>query len=142
MAADIVPELYEQIKAEFEKNIKGSRQIQDILKRLEEENATGEDVANFSKLAGECAAAALESGLTPEALPDGRLYWNIASRIIEPILKEVHKLVINAAVKQWESNDKKSGIGMKAVKIGFPEGRVKDLINKIIEYWEADMNEQ
>lgn len=142
MAADIVPELYEQIKAEFEKNIQSSKQIQSILKSLEAETATGKDMCEFSRLVGECAADALESNLTTEKLPDGHLYWNIASRIIEPLLKEVHKIVIDAATKQWESSDKKNGIGMKCIRIGFPEDRVKDLINKIVEYWEADTDEQ
>ena len=138
MAADIVPELYEQTKAEFKKNIQSSKQIQSILESLETETATGKDMCEFSRLVGECAADALESNLTPEK----HLYWNIASRIIEPLLKEVHKIVIDAATKQWESSDKKNGIGMKCIRIGFPEDRVKDLINKIVEYWEADIDEQ
>ena len=142
MAADIVPELYEQIKAEFEKNMESSEQIQSILKSLEAETATGKDMCVFSRLVGECAAAALESNLTSEKLPDGHLYWNIASRIIEPLLKEIHKIVMAAATQQWESSDKKNGIGMKCIEIGFPEDRIKDLVNKIVEYWEADINEQ
>lgn len=142
MVADIVPELYEQIKAEFEKNIQSSKQIRSILERLETETATGEDMCEFSRLVGECAADALESKLTPESLPDGHLYWNIASRTIEPLLKEAHKIVLDAATKQWESSDKKNGIGMKCIRIGFPEDRVKDLIDKIIGYWEADIDEQ
>lgn len=142
MAADIVPELYERIKDKFEQNMKADKELQGIKARLKKETATGEDICRYSKLVGTCAADALTAELIPGNLPEGRLYWNIASRIIEPLLREVHKMVMTAATKQWEYADKKLGIGMKCVETGFPEDRVKDLIDKIMEYWEDDINEQ
>lgn len=141
MAADIVPELYENILSGFNQGIKSNKRIQKFYTKLEERKATGEDVSRYSAELGRCAANVLNINLVPDKLPDGRLYWNIAQRTIKPLMQEVHQLVMAAAVQQMQVTDRKAGIGMKPVESKFPEDRVDDLIDTICRYWEEDMDE-
>lgn len=76
-----------------------------------------------------------------ESLPDGKLYWNIADRTIRPLLTEVHRRVNDAAAAVLAAENKRNGIGLKPMRGPWPENRVKDLIDKIVEVYaeeEAD----
>ena len=140
MAADIVPQLYEDILDSFNKAVEANKRIRIFEKKLEAGTATEKDVAEYAKRLGECAEAALSSNLTEERLPDGKLYWNIAERTIKPLLKEAHELVMKAAERQLQLEDKKTGINLKPAETEFPEERINELIDTIIRYSE-DGNE-
>ena len=140
MAADIVPQLYEDILDSFNKAVEANKRIRIFKKKLEAGTATEKDVAEYAKRLGECAEAALSSNLTEERLPDGKLYWNIAERTIKPLLKEAHELVMKAAARQLQLEDKKTGINLKPAETEFPEERINELIDTIIRYSE-DGNE-
>ena len=136
MAADIVPELYEKIQKDFQRNTDRHKGIREFREKLKKETASAEDVSVYAGDLGECVSDALCGNLTEETLPDGMLYWNIAERTIKPLLKEVYKMVNEAAAAVQKTEDKKIGIGLGSVKAPFPESRVKDLINKLISILE------
>ena len=76
--------------------------------------------------------------LKKESLPDGKLYWNIADRTIRPLLTEVHRRVNDAAAAVLAAENKRNGIGLKPMRGPWPENRVKDLIDKIVEVYAED----
>ena len=134
MAVDIVPALYEKIQAEFEQNIKSNRRIQQFLKQ---DRHTQKDVSLYSADLGECVSKALGKCLTAEALPDGKLYWNIAQRTIVPLLKTANDMVLDAAEAMQKQEDAENGIRLTPIRPPFPEDRVNGFIDKLIEYQEA-----
>lgn len=138
MAADIVPELYEKIHADFEKKINENQKIQNFQSKLKKKTATPKEVSLYAGELGECAAYALTRNLTEETLPDGKLYWNIADRTIKPLLKEVHGMVMDAAVEVQLIEDEQNGVSLKPIRPEFPEYRVRDFINKLIKITEED----
>lgn len=129
---DIVPEIYENILDTFRNGIEKDEKIQRFLSKVEKGTAESEGVARYAQYLGEHAAEALKRSLKEETLPDGKLYWNIAERTILPLLQEVHKLVIDAAVTVTNMENERNGIGMKASRTKFPEERVRDLLNKLV----------
>ena len=131
MAVDIVPELYEQIQAEFEKNMNANRQIQSFQNRKKH---TAKEVSLYAAELGRCASKALADCLTEEALPDGKLYWNIAQRTIVPLLRTAYEMVMEAAEEMQRQQDAAIGINLKPIRPEFPEERINGLINKLIEY--------
>lgn len=141
MAADIVPDLYEKIHSDFEQRIKANKWIQSFLGRLKKKTATPKEASLYAAELGDCAAFALTRNLTEENLPGGKLYWNIADRTIKPLLQEVHKLVMDAAVEVQLIEDEKTGINLKPIRSPFPEYRVNDLINKLISILEEETDE-
>ncbi|MGI6557136.1 MAG: hypothetical protein ACOX1H_07520 [Pseudoramibacter sp.] len=78
------------------------------------------------------AAKALSRGFRPENLPDGKIYWNIAKRTIEPLLREVTDMVNDAVVIIIEAEHKKKRIGIKPKRAPFNQDRCDAIMNKIV----------
>lgn len=136
MAADIAPELYEKLHTEFELNIKRNKRIQSFLKKGDK--TTQREVSLYSAELGKCASDALSVVLSEDALPNGKLYWNIAQRTIIPLLKEAYVMVMEAAEAVQKREDADLGINIKPIRPDFPEERIRGLIDKLIEYQEDD----
>ena len=136
MAADIAPELYGKLHAEFEKNIKRNKRIQSFRKKGDK--ATQKEVSLYSAELGQCAADALAVVMSEDNLPNGKLYWNIAQKTIIPLMEEAYEMVMAAAEAVQKREDKDLGINLKPIRPGFPRERVEGLINKLIEYQEEE----
>lgn len=135
---DAVPELYARIEREFSRSVSTDPWIRSFLRRVEDGTAGSEDASRYAGRLGIHAGNALAKGLKKESLPDGKLYWNIANRTIRPLLEEVHRRVNDAAAAVLEAENKKNGIGLKPMRGPWPENRVKDLIDKIVEVYAED----
>lgn len=133
MAADIVPDLYKKIQSKFEQNIAGNRLIRSFRSR---DKHTAKEVSLYAAEIGRCASDALSSCLTPETLPNGKLYWNIAQRTIIPLLEEAYEMVMDAAEVMQRQQDEKIGIRITPIRPAFPMERTKGLIEKLMEYQE------
>lgn len=136
MAADIVPDLYEKIQREFKNNMKDSSLIKNFQRKGSK--ATPKEVSFYAAELGRCVSDALTACLTEDVLPDGKLYWNIAQRTIVPLLKEAYELVIEAAETVQRQQDEKLGIRIQPIMPEFPQERINDFINKLIEYQEDE----
>lgn len=139
MAADIVPELYQDIQRDFVAAVDRNSRIQRFLKNLEKEEATSEEVSLYAAELGNCAAEALVNNLTEERLPDGRIYWNILERTLEPLLKDILEKVNKAAVKVQKREDEKVGIGIQPMEADYPVYRVRDLMDKLVKTFEGEI---
>lgn len=129
---DIVPALWARIESDFNKRIEHDEKIQQFLSKMEKGTAVSEDTAMYAMYIGEHAGAVLKAHLDEKNLPDGKLYWNIADRTIRPMAELVYQLVNDAAVKVMESEYRAQGIGLRAQKAQFPEERLRDLIDKVV----------
>lgn len=126
---DMAPALLEQIQAKFQEHVSGNRGISVFLKRMENGTATLTDVQVYSSQLGKALGQALEEVLRLEALPDQRLYWNIAQRTILPMLNGNYNLVNEAAAAAQKTTDRALGIGLNAVKATRPDERIKGLLD-------------
>ena len=46
------------------------------------------EVIDYAELLGEVLSESFKDVLTPDALPDGKMYYNIANRTVKPLLRE------------------------------------------------------
>lgn len=138
---DIVPELYKKIKNEFDGLVSSDEEIQAVLLG-ENKDATFADTSIMARRLGTYATTSLKDNFTEEALPDGRLYWNIMERTIVPIMREVYELVYQLDVKVQLAQDKRQKIGIKPQKAAFPLERITAVMNKISNlYTDGEENE-
>lgn len=131
MATDVVPVLNERIQTSFKSNVMKDRKILQISKRIRDGTATFVDGHDYAERLGENLSKALVSNLTADALPDGRLYYNIAKRTIPPALEENYKLTNEVAADIQKILDEAEGIGLNAVRAEFPKERIQGLIDKM-----------
>lgn len=127
---DIAPALLAKIQEVFRAGVAESPQAQRIQNRIRDGTGTQRDAHRYATLLGEILSKALTSILTADALPDGRLYWNIAQRTIKPMLKQNHALVNEASVRIQSAIDAAQGIGLQAIGGELPESRIDGLVKK------------
>lgn len=127
---DIVPELLNDILKEFHLMVDKDIDIQGVLQG-KAENATFEDVSNLAARIGKYASKCLINHYTDSTLPKGILYWNIAKGTIEPLMEEVHKLVVDMSVIVQLQEDEKNKIRIRPVRPKFNKERVEAVINKV-----------
>lgn len=128
---DIAPELYAKINAIFTNSLEKDKRIEKIAQKIADGTATHVDTQNYAILLGDHAAAALLEVLTPENLPEGRLWFNIAERTVRPVLENNRELVNMAASYVQEGLNKAAGIGIKPVTPTENVDRIDGIINKL-----------
>ena len=126
---DIAPELLEKIKKDFEKKLEKSETIKAFREKVKKKTATYKDANDFAIEAGELLTDAFQSNLSKEILPDGKMYYNIADRIIRERLEHNYDITAEAAVEVQKILNEKAGIGIKAIKPEMNEDRVRGIIN-------------
>ena len=131
MAADVVPKLLADIETAFQSNTMKDRQLATVSKRIRDGTATQIDGHTYSLRLGKNASKALQEVLTVENLPDGKLYYNIATRTVIPTLQNNQALVNEAASEIFKEMDKANGISLNAIKPKFPKERINGLIDKM-----------
>lgn len=144
MAKDIAPALAESIETTFNSLVSADAVIRAFNNKIAKGMATQKDVFNYTERLGRHASKSLKMTLTPDNLPDGKLYWNIATRTVKPLLQRVHGMVMEAAVTVQTAEDQRNGIGVKPMATEFPEARIDDLLNKLCSLdlsEEGDTNE-
>ena len=140
MAEDVVPKLNEQINKVFDAYVSRDKQMQKAF--AGDESIDLGDVSLLARKMGEYASATLRECLTDDVLPDGILYWNIAQRTIEPLMRKVHELVCQMADAVQIREDKKLKIGIKPVHPEFNVDRLNDILNKVTSEQYRDTDEQ
>ena len=128
---DVVPELNRSIERDFKNNVMKDRRIATISKRIRDGTATQKDGQDYAERLGEDLSRALVGNLTPERLPDGRLYYNIAKRTVVPSLENNYELTNEIASEIQTALDLKAGIGLNPSKADFPTERIQGLIDKM-----------
>lgn len=131
MAADVVPILNERIERSFRTNMLRDRRVAQISKRIRDGTATFIEAHDYAERIGENLSRSFLSNLTEDALPDGRLYYNIANRTVVPALQVNHITINEAAEEIQNAIDLKNGIGLKSVRADFPKDRIQGLIDKM-----------
>ena len=108
MATDIVPALNDEIMTSFRSRMNRDARIKRVSRRITDGTASLRDGHTYAAAVGENMSSALRAVLTPEKLPDGKLYYNIASRTVKPALQETYGLVNDTATQVQRIADRRA----------------------------------
>lgn len=114
---------------DFQKNIDENKKIKEIYKKIKTGTATYKDANEFAIEAGEILAGAFEKHISSDALPNGKLYYNIADRVIRPMLENNYEIVADASMGVQSAINERAGIGIKAIKPKINEDKVQGIID-------------
>lgn len=127
--ADIGAELLGKIRAEFQKTCKADKYIQSVLKKIEGGTAKMEEVALLSKQLGFRVSQTIGTHVNVAALPDGKMYYNIADTILTGVLKDNYDVINSAAAECQKALDSQTGINITPQQAAFPTERVQAVVN-------------
>ncbi|UHR03309.1 hypothetical protein LV469_03175 [Peptoniphilus sp. GNH] len=134
MNKDIVPELLEKIQNEFKNKTEKSKVLKKKILALKAGKATHLDSNEFAIEVGNILADVFKNEITEDVLPDGKMYYNIAKRLIEPNMKNNYDLVSDYSRDVQEVLNKESNISLKAIKPELNQDRIDGIVNKICDY--------
>ncbi len=128
---DIAPGLLEKIQKDFRARIAANPKVRALESSIRGGTAGYADAEKYAELIGEALSQAFGNFLTAEALPEGKLYYNIAKRILDPMLKEDHQIVSQAAAMVQQNLNKQMGIGLKAQTAPVNQDRIDGIVYKV-----------
>ena len=128
---DIVPELLELIQKDFRYEINNNAKLKSIRKVIDEGSATYAEANEYAVEVGEILAKIFKRHIKSDILPDGKMYYNIAERLLNPTLNNNHKIVAKVSAEIQEILNKSAGLGLKGIEPQINQLRVDSIINRV-----------
>lgn len=128
---DITPSLLKIIQTDFQTMFDKSSVISNLYAKVRDGTATYMEANEFAIETGDILAKAFKNNISSNILPDGKMYYNIAERIISPMMENNYELIADVAQQVQKSLNEKAGIGIKAIKPDINQDRIEGIVNKV-----------
>lgn len=124
---DVSPEILEAVKKQFDKEFYSNTKIKKIYEKVRKGKASFSEMKTFAEMAGDILSESLDKVFSSGDLPDGKLYQNIAEKVITPMLQQNHSLVNEVCGYVMDDKNAAAKIGVKAVTAGFNTDRAEKI---------------
>ena len=128
---DIAPILLDKIKELFNIGKENNENIKDLLAKLKNKKAGYIEAGEFADELGKILAEAYGEVFTMELLPDGRLYYNIATRTIEPTMKSLQAEIADFSETVQEELNKRAKLGISPIKAELNQNKIDGIIDRV-----------
>lgn len=128
---DIAPRLLEELQQAFAEKLDAGDEIRRLLKAIRDGTGTYIEAGDYAWEVGNALAEVFGERLSSAVLPDGRMYFNIADRVIRPLLEQDHALVADAAKTVQQHLNDAAGIGLTAQEAPLNEDRINKIIDRV-----------
>lgn len=128
---DIAPSLLKGIQEDFQENFDKSKLIRQLYEKVRDGTATYKEANDFALEAGEILANAYKNNLSADVLPDGRMYYNIAQRILSPTLENNYSLITEVTTQIQKTLNDASNIGINPIVPELNRDRITGLVNMV-----------
>lgn len=125
---DIAPLLLEQIKELYKQGKEGNKKIIAILKN---KKAGYIEAGEYADELGKILADSLGNTFAVGILPDGRLYYNIAKRTVEPTMQDLQSEIADFTEAVQERLNNQAGLGIKAIRPELKQDRIDGIIDRL-----------
>lgn len=126
---DIAPKLIQSVAEEFQQLYDRNSKIQMLLAKVHHKTATYAEAQEYALAVSQLIGKAFEKHVYSDTLPDGRLYYNIAQRLIPETLDKNYKLVSQYASEVQTSLNQNARIGLRAQTADRDQDRIDGLVD-------------
>ena len=131
MVKDIVPELLTKIQTEFEEARLDSEVLKSLLSKLQSKSAGYLEANEYAIELGEILSKALIGSVSSSNLPDGKMYYNIAKRLLTETLGWNFELISGYAQRVQKNLNEEAKIGLAVQNPKLNQDRITGLVNRI-----------
>lgn len=131
MEKDIVPGLLELIEKEFDEKTLNSKTVKDAIKTLQDKRATYKDARVFAVEAGDILSEVLNAHITVETLPDGKMYYNIADRVLNTTLKKNYELIAGYTADMQTALNLAVGLKIKGQASKLNQSKIDGMVERL-----------
>lgn len=128
---DISPKLLEQLRAHFLETLEKNARAAGLLQQIKAGTAGYAEAGEYAYEVGAALSETFRVGLSSDVLPDGRMYQNIAEKVVAPLLGDDYALVSKAAAQVQQTLNQAAGLGLKAQAAALDTERVQGIIYKV-----------
>lgn len=125
---DITPALVEAVTEDFRRSYNKSATVQRLLEQGRQGTATYAEAQEYALEVSRLMQEAYRGNVTTAVLPDGKMYYNIASRLVPATVEADHTLVADYAAAVQKELNEKAGIGLQVQKAPVDADRVDGLV--------------
>ncbi len=127
---DIAPSLLKAIQDDFGRLFKKSGIITSLYEKVRDGTATYVEANDFAIETGRILAEVFKNNISSEVLPDGKMYYNIAKRTVEPMMKNNYDLITDVTDQVQQALNEAANIGIKAITPELNQDRIDGILNK------------
>ncbi|TAA68433.1 hypothetical protein D2908_00160 [Streptococcus sp. LQJ-218] len=130
MENDVLPGILKDVQERFERDFGKSEIIRNAFAALKGKKATYKTANEFAIEIGEILSKALGASLSADKLPDGKMYYNIAQRLLTDVLGRNHELVSGYASDVQKNLNDEAKIGLKVQVPELNQDRIAGIVNR------------
>ena len=128
---DVAPRLIEAVTEDFHSAYEKSGKIQNLLDKVKKGTATYAEAQEYSLEVSRLIGQAYEKNVSSAVLPDGRMYYNIAQRLIPSTLDENFALVSDYSTSVQKGLNEKAKIGLKPQTADKEQDRIDGIVDMV-----------
>ena len=130
MENDVLPGILQEVQEKFERDFGKSEIVRNAFATLEAKKATYKTANEFAIEIGEILSKALGASISADKLPNGKMYYNIAQRLLTDVLGRNHELVSGYASDVQKNLNDKAKIGLKVQVPELNLDRIAGIVNR------------
>ena len=130
MENDVLPGILQEVQERFERDFGKSEIVRNAFAALKAKKATYKTANEFAIEIGDILSKALGASLSTDKLPDGKMYYNIAQRLLTDVLGRNHELVSGYASDVQKNLNDKAKIGLKVQVPELNLDRIAGIVNR------------
>ena len=130
MENDVLPGILQEVQERFERDFGKSEIVRNAFATLKAKKATYKTANEFAIEIGDILSKALGVSLSTDKLPDGKMYYNIAQRLLTDVLGRNHELVSGYASDVQKNLNDKAKIGLKVQVPELNLDRIAGIVNR------------
>ncbi len=128
---DISTVLKESIDSILDFRLKSDKTIHSIIESSIQGSIFYEDAYTYAEHLGNHLAHAFKKSLSSDVLPNGKMYYNIAQKVIAPPLENNYKMTAEIAAKVQQELNRQANIGLKAITPKIDRAKIDGFLNRL-----------
>jgi len=130
MENDVLPGILQEVQERFERDFGKSEVVRNAFAALNAKKATYKTANEFAVEVGEILSKDLGASLSADKLPDGKMYYNIAQRLLTDVLGRNHELVSGYTSDVQKNLNDEAKIGLKVQVPELNRDRIAGIVNR------------
>ncbi len=130
MENDVLPGILQEVQERFERDFGKSEIVRNAFAALKAKKATYKTANEFAIEIGEILSKTLGASLSADKLPDGKMYYNIAQRLLTDVLGRNHELVSGYTSDVQKNLNQEAKIGLKVQVPELNLDRIAGIVNR------------
>ncbi|VTS24704.1 hypothetical protein [Streptococcus gordonii] len=131
MEHDVLPDILQEVQDRFERDFGKSEIVRNAFAALKGEKATYKTANEFAIEVGEILSKALGASLIAGKLPDGKMYYNIAQRLLSDVLGRNYEIISGYTRDVQKKLNTDAKISLKVQVPELNQDRIAGIVNRL-----------